>query len=361
MERIDHPTAASGLFTEGNPATSTPATTVTAKYLNDVQEEICNVIEDAGITLDGDSQVQLKAAIASMISTAVSGIEGGGGGGSGKGFAKITEATLGSDASTTNTSNTSVLTVTHTPIAQAGEKLICGLVDWGVKDAAGPQAKGYLVLQGSSDNSSWSDLQTLTKHLNTINGDLVVKTDEAVLGSDNITNSTSNVATGLQLNYTAVGAANKRLVEVNIKHKTVDSNGGGTQAIVVLQYYDGSNWIDLEDLTNQVSAGGSSSVGTTGTLNWKTIHTDNNATPQYRVVHRATTGNSSEFYADSKITVTELQPLAINENRNFSYFEVRDVVTRATAYYRLMHRVESGDTSTVYATNTKLRVKEIAV
>ena len=63
--RIDHVTAApGGLFTEGNPATGTPATRVTDDWLNDtVQEEICGVIEADGITLDKANNKQLLQAI----------------------------------------------------------------------------------------------------------------------------------------------------------------------------------------------------------------------------------------------------------------------------------------------------------
>lgn len=68
MHRIDHATAAPGdLFTEGNPATATPATTVTDDWLNDVQENICEVVEAAGITLVKGEFTQLRDAIKRMI------------------------------------------------------------------------------------------------------------------------------------------------------------------------------------------------------------------------------------------------------------------------------------------------------
>ena len=60
MHRIDHATAAPGeLFTEGNPATATPATIVTHDWLNDVQENICGVVEAAGTTLAKGDYSQL--------------------------------------------------------------------------------------------------------------------------------------------------------------------------------------------------------------------------------------------------------------------------------------------------------------
>lgn len=68
MHRIDHATAAPGdLFTEGNPATATPATTVTDDWLNDVQENICDVVETAGIALVKGDYTQLRQAIQAML------------------------------------------------------------------------------------------------------------------------------------------------------------------------------------------------------------------------------------------------------------------------------------------------------
>lgn len=79
MFRIDHPSAAvdlpppdaagtPGYFTEGDPAGSTPATTVTADWANAVQEEISHVIEGAGIALDKTNNGQLLLAINALIS-----------------------------------------------------------------------------------------------------------------------------------------------------------------------------------------------------------------------------------------------------------------------------------------------------
>lgn len=81
MYRIDNDTAISTLptpeivgvnpdyfFTKGNPLLGVPATVVDADWANAVQEEICNVIEGAGLTLDKTSQSQLLAAIKLIIS-----------------------------------------------------------------------------------------------------------------------------------------------------------------------------------------------------------------------------------------------------------------------------------------------------
>jgi len=51
------------LFHEGNPATGEKGTKVSDDFLNDVQEEICNVIEAAGIVLAAGTRDQLLEAI----------------------------------------------------------------------------------------------------------------------------------------------------------------------------------------------------------------------------------------------------------------------------------------------------------
>ena len=68
MHRIDGPGATQDeRFTEGNPAAAIPATTVTADWLNAVQEEIAHVIEGAGNILDKANNAQLLAAVQALI------------------------------------------------------------------------------------------------------------------------------------------------------------------------------------------------------------------------------------------------------------------------------------------------------
>jgi len=55
-------------FTEGNKAGGVPATVVSAEWLNNVQEEICNLIELNGVALDPNDQTQLFTLIASLLS-----------------------------------------------------------------------------------------------------------------------------------------------------------------------------------------------------------------------------------------------------------------------------------------------------
>jgi hypothetical protein len=67
MHRIDGPGHQAGQFTEGDPGTGTPATTVTADWLNAVQEEIVYVIETAGLTLVKADNTQLEQAIVAKL------------------------------------------------------------------------------------------------------------------------------------------------------------------------------------------------------------------------------------------------------------------------------------------------------
>lgn len=71
MHRIDHATAAPGnLFTEGNPATATPATSVTDDWLNDMQENLAQLVEAASIALVKGDGTQVTDAIQVLIAVA---------------------------------------------------------------------------------------------------------------------------------------------------------------------------------------------------------------------------------------------------------------------------------------------------
>lgn len=68
MDRINHPTAtAERTFTGGNPAADIQATVVTPEFMTGLQEELCNVIEGAGIVLDPEDNAQLDQAIDAKI------------------------------------------------------------------------------------------------------------------------------------------------------------------------------------------------------------------------------------------------------------------------------------------------------
>lgn len=77
MKRIDTSTAAADLFgegkdgfTDGNPLQDIPSTQFDASFWNHVQEEIANVIEGAGDTLDPADRAQLITAITTLIANA---------------------------------------------------------------------------------------------------------------------------------------------------------------------------------------------------------------------------------------------------------------------------------------------------
>lgn len=67
MHRIDSNGAtADKKFTEGNPQTQTPATVVSADWLNDVQENLCKAIEQLGFALSKGDSMQLTKTICGL-------------------------------------------------------------------------------------------------------------------------------------------------------------------------------------------------------------------------------------------------------------------------------------------------------
>lgn len=68
MHRIDSAGATvGGMWTEGNPSTGTPATEISADWMNAVQEEIIAVLSAAEIAPVKSSNGQLLAAIIAII------------------------------------------------------------------------------------------------------------------------------------------------------------------------------------------------------------------------------------------------------------------------------------------------------
>ena len=67
MDKIDAFGNSSNNFTDGDPATNTPATVVDAKWLNNVQSELVNIVESSGIVLDPADKFQAFKAIQSLI------------------------------------------------------------------------------------------------------------------------------------------------------------------------------------------------------------------------------------------------------------------------------------------------------
>ena len=76
MHRIDTSTATSdGLFTEGDPLVPTPATVVSADWLNSVQEELATIVTNAGLELQKADNTQVLTAILQIIARQSSELE----------------------------------------------------------------------------------------------------------------------------------------------------------------------------------------------------------------------------------------------------------------------------------------------
>jgi hypothetical protein len=73
MQRIAGPGAIDGLFVEEDTGTGQPPTQITAAWMNAVQEELCTVVTEAGLTLDGGDNTQLLAAIAALVTAGSTG------------------------------------------------------------------------------------------------------------------------------------------------------------------------------------------------------------------------------------------------------------------------------------------------
>ena len=67
VKRTDADGHDSNRYTEGNPSLGIPATVVGAEEMNNIQEEIVNVVLDAGLTLDGSDEDQLLEALKIII------------------------------------------------------------------------------------------------------------------------------------------------------------------------------------------------------------------------------------------------------------------------------------------------------
>ena len=70
MHKIDTPDATrDGRFTEGDPTVPVPATTVSADWLNAVQDEVLAVLSAAGLTPAKNNNAQLLAALKKIVGT----------------------------------------------------------------------------------------------------------------------------------------------------------------------------------------------------------------------------------------------------------------------------------------------------
>lgn len=71
MHRIDAPGNSNNTFIEGNPTLGIPATTLSADFLNAVQEEMAYTIEQAGLVLDKNDNTQFKQAVDLIVASNV--------------------------------------------------------------------------------------------------------------------------------------------------------------------------------------------------------------------------------------------------------------------------------------------------
>lgn len=70
MERIAGPGATpDNLFTEGDPSLGIDATTVTANWLNGVQEELIHILEEGGVAPDGANHTKVMEALWALFVT----------------------------------------------------------------------------------------------------------------------------------------------------------------------------------------------------------------------------------------------------------------------------------------------------
>ena len=72
MKRTDADGSVEGKFSDGSPEQGLPATVINAEFLNNIQEEICNFIEQAGLSLNGSDQQQLWKALLAVFAAGIS-------------------------------------------------------------------------------------------------------------------------------------------------------------------------------------------------------------------------------------------------------------------------------------------------
>ena len=137
MFRIDSEGATeANLFTEGNPATSVPATVVSADWLNSVQEEICQFIENQGLTLAKADDTQFEQAMRVMM---------------------LNGAPKGQEIDVAIANNSGPTSVSGLDFAKATYK--GGRFDFNIHrrtDTQSKDAAGHCVVSHDTENDTWS-------------------------------------------------------------------------------------------------------------------------------------------------------------------------------------------------------------
>lgn len=277
---------------------------------------------------------------------------------------KNTQATLGSDSVITATTATaSGLSIAYTPITSTNDRYIYGYLDWNVNDPDGSAAEGFIELQYSADNSTWSTLETYTRTADYGSGEKMVKDDMSVSGSNAVTTSTTYQTTGVSLAYSPINGSNTRMLHLNANSYTTD-NDSGTSNQIALQYStDNATWSTLREYTNFQASNGATAVYLQNMVTDTFRHIATTNTPYYRIVHRANPSigaGTSTVFSGAGLVVREMAPQYVINNRSPLSFFVKHNATTSTPYYRIMHRVTSGDQSTIY-TGSVLRVMEFSL
>lgn len=162
MHRIDTTTKAVDLFgsgkhgfKDGNKSSGIAATAFNASWVNSVQEEIANVIEGAGITLDNAANTQLQQAIQNMIN-----------GGDYK--PSVRAASVGNTASLSGTATIDGVSLI------AGDRVL-------IKDNATASQNGiYVVAAGAWPRATDADTGS------ELNGGAIVAVEEGTVNADTI-------------------------------------------------------------------------------------------------------------------------------------------------------------------------------
>jgi hypothetical protein len=359
MKRVDNGSQIAGnLYTDGNPSTGVLGTIVDSTCLNAIQEEIVNVVLDpaSGITTlsqNNSNLTQLNTAIKAIIDNKILNGDGI--------MVKNTEATLGTDSTVIATTATaSGLAVSYTPINGANDRYLFGYIDWNVNDPDGSLAEGFIDLQFSTDNSTWSTIKTFQRDLDLGAGEKMVKDSMSVSGSNAVTTSTTYQTTGVSLAYSPINGSNTRMLILNANSYTTD-NDSGTSNQIALQYStDNATWSTLREYTNFQASNGATAVYLQNMVTDTFRHIATTNTPYYRIVHRANPSigaGTSTVYSGAGLVVREMAPQYVLENRSPLSFLIKHNNNSATPYYRIAHRVTSGDQSIIY-TGSVLRVME---
>ncbi|CAB4144860.1 hypothetical protein UFOVP455_78 [uncultured Caudovirales phage] len=278
---------------------------------------------------------------------------------------KNTQATLGSDSViTATTATTSGLSIAYTPITSTNDRYIYGYLDWNVNDPDGSAAEGFIELQYSADNSTWSTLETYSRNADYGAGAKEVKVTSASIASDATTTSGTFQTVGLSIAYTPVNGANVRYVDIVAAVQADDNDTSASNQIQVQYSDDNATWTAISTSTNSQNSG-SATQSLQLLTHYNTIrHVATTNTPYYRLMHRSgtsgTANGTSTVYAGSTLRIREVAEQFVINNRSPLSFFVKHNATTSTPYYRIMHRVTSGDQSTIY-TGSVLRVMEFSL